>query len=345
MRPSPRVRARFAFTLIELLVVIAIIATLIGLLLPAIQKAREAANRAKCTNNLKQIGVAINTYHDAAGGIPPAATGCGGLTFWAIILPYVEQTSLASQLDYYAYGWTTTFTNLPTVNANSTANFNLLNTNPIKLWSCPSRRSVGTIYNNNNPSTVTCDYAIVTYGNSPIWTFYSNPGTQGQAIRLAYVGPSKTNESINNSATVNPLTNWQPRDTFAQVTDGLSQTAFITEKHIPQGTLGNCCSNYPASHDGYPYWNQSGGPTAYGEYAIAGPVNDGIAANMSIGQVSGGANGIFDSWPAIGSWHTGGSVNFLFGDGSVQSISPSIGQSVLNAMGSARLGDVYAAPF
>jgi prepilin-type N-terminal cleavage/methylation domain-containing protein/prepilin-type processing-associated H-X9-DG protein len=146
-RPSPLRRkigptahaAHKGFTLIELLVVIAIIAILIGLLLPAVQKVREAAARTQCTNNLKQLGLAMHNYHDSIGTFPfedgptsAAALGNTPPSIYVQILPYVEQQNLYQQMSAQAGGLN-----------NSLGNQTLANATSIKNFLCPARRSIG----------------------------------------------------------------------------------------------------------------------------------------------------------------------------------------------------------
>jgi prepilin-type N-terminal cleavage/methylation domain-containing protein len=199
MKPSLFPRTRRGFTLIELLVVIAIIAILIGLLLPAVQKVREAAARAKCTNNLKQIGIAFHAHHDVHGFIPTAGEDSSGnpptnrLDWgWCYeILPFVEQQSLY-QL----------------------ANNTTVRRTPVAVFYCPSRRPPATYRGNWAKS----DYA----GNGG-----TNPTAGG--LNNGFVVRARGSDGVNKTCPIR----------FAAILDGLSNTLAVGEKFVSTNTASD----------------------------------------------------------------------------------------------------------
>ena len=119
-------RTRRAFTLIELLVVIAIIAVLIALLLPAVQAAREAARRISCTNNMKQLGLALHHYHDTLETMPPSRLNSTGPTWAVLLMPFMEQDNLYHKWNiFFPYG----------------SQVDAARMTPVKGFFCPSRRT------------------------------------------------------------------------------------------------------------------------------------------------------------------------------------------------------------
>jgi prepilin-type N-terminal cleavage/methylation domain-containing protein len=221
---------RRGFTLIELLVVIAIIVVLIGLLLPAVQKVREAASRMKCANNLKQIGLATHHYHDVNGHFPPglgyyptATNGAFG-TYQFHLLPYLEQGDLyRSALGSVAF---------PPPGGPVTVYYpgnNNVYAKKVIIFLCPSDPSVG------SSGLVTIDG--VSFG------------------ALSYAANAMVN-AINDLSTIPPRTNPQGKTRMADITDGLSNTVLHAEKYAR-------CSNTtmaPPFRDGGTAWAYSMSP-------------------------------------------------------------------------------------
>lgn len=318
MFPLPKQRP--AFTLIELLVVIAVIAILIAMLVPAVQKVREASARSQCQNNLKQFGIALHAYHDAQKKLPPAGKGYGwcilqpptyvgdpqiyNLNGIVLLLPYLEQANIASQFDM-------------------TAAMSAQNTG----YCCSYvGNTSGTVA--GNPATVN---APLMANLMPIIYCPSDAGTKLQGASSAY-GPSgsfngaKTNYDFITSTNDFYCNYWKATPTktrnifgensdtrLSKILDGTSNTLAMGETTLDVWN-GRCASW------GYRGWVMTG-------IDPRGGIND-----WSFVSDPNPRRGRLGSWGRAGSLHTGG-ANFLFADGAVRFIEESINLNTFTLLG------------
>jgi prepilin-type N-terminal cleavage/methylation domain-containing protein/prepilin-type processing-associated H-X9-DG protein len=338
---NPTHRTRRAFTLIELLVVIAIIGVLIALLLPAVQSAREAARRAQCTSNMKQLGLAMHNYESSNGVLPPSIIlrGTGNQTVWnggwsvhGRILPYLEQSNVFNSANFSL--------NKETLDNSTTIRLS------VSVFLCPSEV-------NQSPSTH--DYGVSgvsNYGSSSgDWFVWG--GFNGPENRAAF-GPNRARrmaeflDGLSGTMLMAEVKTYLP----CYVCDGVGLSQIKNPAIIPPTTadphvvapeyFSGSCRYYALGHTEW-----SDGNAHSSGFTTAWTPNTTIQATAA-GNIDMDLNGINeeDGGPTFAgltarSYHPGG-LNVLFGDGSVRFLKNSIAGTVWRALGTVRGNEVVS---
>jgi prepilin-type N-terminal cleavage/methylation domain-containing protein/prepilin-type processing-associated H-X9-DG protein len=333
---APRPNDRPGFTLIELLVVIAIIAVLIGLLVPAVQKVREAANRLSCSNNLKQIGLALLNYHDTYNSFPAATntngnsnTSPGWETWTIVLLPYLEQDSLYRRFD-------------PTV-PNHHPNNKFVREQYVKGYNCPSNPQANQLFvptsgpgASGNPggygpqNYMTGSYRAVNgssdfvgWWDNEIWVNMANP----QALRGVMHWTWTPNRAFYTGAAVVPARQAAGRERISSITDGTSNTLMVGESYLA----------FLADTRRTTFWAYAN--NSFNQQSVV-PQSRTIGKTRAECLAIGGVAGAEPCNRAIwGSLHPGG-FNFTFCDGSVRFLSYNIDLNQFARMATIAGGEV-----
>ncbi|WP_372721306.1 DUF1559 domain-containing protein [Novipirellula sp.] len=336
-KSAPR---HFGFTLVELLVVIAIIGVLVGLLLPAVQAAREAARRMSCSNNLKQIGLAVHNYESATKSLPaawsPSATTGDGWSTQARILPYIEAISLASAIDFGAgYGGATLQVDGVAVPISSYR---------VPTYLCPSEPNDTQRMGTSGPEHYPLNYGY----NGGVWfTYNPNDNSIGDGSFAAnrYLKFRDCLDGLSNTLAFSEVKAWTPyyRD--------LSQAGDLSKPTLPSEicTLGGSFK----TDTGHTEWvdgrvHQSGFTTTFSPNKKVLCSENGIEYDVDFTNFREGKTAtapIPKTYASVTSrsYHVGG-VNTCLMDGSVRFVTDSIDLDLWQGLSTRAGREVVAVP-
>jgi len=299
---------RRGFTLVELLVVIAIIGVLVALLLPAVQAAREAARRSQCTNQLKQVTLALHNYADTYRKLPSAAYGTMEHSVWVRLAPFIEQTAFYDRYDFNQ-------------GAVGGVNATLVKEVPMQGLRCPSGAVNFCMIDNATRKT---HYTTHYYGiQGPVGT---NTTTGTTYKRYESVAPAGLSSQGLFTLCVNAH-----RDAidFGAVTDGLSNTLAFGE------IAWNDYTGYREYTYGV-YWTASTDLAIMSTKDVNWPINIGLQSTSTVYRG-------YNRSGAFGSHHPGG-ANFAIADGSVRFLSETINMDTYLSLASRNGGEVVTLP-